>query len=86
MIIFTNMDIQLEKYALIEELTKVKDVNLIRAMKKMLQKRDEIVGYKSDGSSIAQSEMQSDILDAKNRILSGEFTTQEDMEKESESW
>lgn len=86
MIIFTKMDIQLEKYALIEELTKVKDVNLIRVMKRMLQKKDEITGYQADGSPITQAQMQSDILGAKDRILSGDFTTQEDLEKESESW
>lgn len=80
------MDLQAEKYTLIEELMKVTDVNLVREIKSILQGSNQVVGYRPDGTPITKTRLQSDILEAKRQIESGEYTTQEDLEKESETW
>lgn len=80
------MDIQVEKYALIEELMKVQDVEIVSEIKTMLLNRNKVVGYQSNGQPITTSQMKSDILSAKKRIESGRYTTQEDLEREVENW
>ena len=80
------MDIQAEKYALIEELMKVQDVTIVSEIKTMLLNRNKVVGYEADGQAITASQMKSDILSAKKRIESGQYTTQEDLEREVENW
>lgn len=80
------MDIQAEKYYLIEELMKVQDINLVNEIKTLLLKRNKAVAYNSTGEPITTSQMQSDILAAKERIKSGKYTRQEDLKSEVEGW
>lgn len=80
------MDIQVEKYALIEELMKVQDVEIVSEIRAILLNRNKVVGYQANGQPITTSQMKSDILSAKKRIESGRYTTQEDLEREVENW
>lgn len=83
---FVDMDLQAEKYLLIEELMKVQDIKMITQLKTILHNRDQVVAYETDGQPITESQMRSDILEAKERIKSGQYTTQEDLEREAENW
>lgn len=80
------MDIQAEKNALIEELLKVEDIKIVKDIKSILQNRNAVLGYESDGQAITASKLRSDVIAAKERIESGQFTTQEDLEDEAENW
>ncbi|WP_420582202.1 hypothetical protein [Reichenbachiella sp.] len=80
------MDLQAEKYALIEELMKVEDIKIVKDIKSILQNRKTVLGYDPDGKAVTSSKLRSDVLAAKQRINSGQFTTQEDLESEAENW
>ncbi|WP_109829339.1 hypothetical protein [Reichenbachiella versicolor] len=80
------MDIQAEKYMVIEELLKVEDINLITQLKHIIRNRDTVIASQSSGAPITETQMRSDILAAKERIQSGKYTTQDDIEKEAENW
>ena len=83
---FVDMDLQAEKCLLIEELMKVQDIKMITQLKTILHNRDQVIAYEADGQPITESQMRSDILEAKERIKSGQYTTQEDLEREAENW
>ena len=81
------MDIQTEKLLLIEELTKVQDAWLIAEVRRLLiERHDPIVGYEVNGEPITRSTLMRQLEEAEQRIERGQYTTQEDLEKEAESW
>jgi hypothetical protein len=81
------MDIQAEKLHLIEELARIQDIHIIEQIKQLLkQKNNPVVGYEINGNPITRKQLIKRIEEAEKRIDSGEFITQEDLEKESESW
>ncbi len=66
------------------------DSRFLQAMYAMMQSyisdENSIVGYRVDGEPISKRELKSSVLEAEKRIEAGEYTTQEDLEKESETW
>jgi hypothetical protein len=81
------MDIQVEKLHLIEELARIQDVYIIEQIKQLLKQKDNpVVGYDIKGGSISRKQLIKRIEEAETRINNGEYTTQEDLEKESENW
>lgn len=81
------MDIQAEKLYLIEQLAKVRDVEVIRQLKKILGKENEsVVGYRVTGEPITRKQLMKKVEDAERRIEAGQFTSQQDLEREAESW
>jgi hypothetical protein len=82
------MDIQTEKMLLMEELDKVQDVSVIAEIRKRLREiiDDPIVGYELSGEPITRSMLMRQLEEAEQRIDRGEYITQEDLEKEAESW
>lgn len=80
------MGIQAEKYLVIEELMKVQDITLITQVKNMLRNSDKVLAYKSNGQPITEPQMRAEIIEAKERINSGQFTTQDDLDREVENW
>jgi len=81
------MDIQAEKLQLIEELTKIQDMRIVEQIKQLLkQKNNPVVGYKVNGDPITRKQLIMQIEEAEKRIDNGEYSTQEDVEKESENW
>ena len=80
------MNIQAEKLFLIEQLSKVQDVNIIAQLKKILSsKKEEVIGY-SNGKPITERQLIERIDAAESRIAKGEYLTQSEVEKEAESW
>jgi hypothetical protein len=55
-------------------------LNMVYAMSKEY-KEDVIVGYKVDGTPITQQELKNRVRSASKRVKSGDFLTQEEMEK-----
>ncbi|HMQ00392.1 MAG TPA: hypothetical protein PKC24_11475 [Cyclobacteriaceae bacterium] len=81
------MDIQAEKLQLIEQLAKIQDIQIINQIKELLkQKNNPVVGYEITGQPITRKQLIQRIEDAEQRIDKGEYTTQEDLELESENW
>jgi hypothetical protein len=81
------MDIQAEKLFLIEELVKTDDIKLIEKIKALLtNKNNPTLGYEINGELITRSQLVTQIEEAEARIDLGEYTSQEDLEKQSENW
>ncbi|MDH5367261.1 MAG: hypothetical protein OEW67_09760 [Cyclobacteriaceae bacterium] len=81
------MDIHVEKLFLIEQIAKVQDVEIINQIKRILGKmNDPIVGYSTNDTPITRKQLIKRIDAAEKRIARGEFTTQEDLEKEAANW
>ncbi len=70
------LDIQAEKYSVIEALTKVNDINLIQKVKDILKQENRI--------SIEQYNKELDEADA--RIDAGDYYTQQEVEKMAKKW
>jgi len=70
------LDIQAEKYSVIEALTKVNDINLIQKVKDILKQENRI--------SIEQYNKELDEADAE--IDRGEFTTHQELKREMKEW
>lgn len=81
------MDIKAEKLYLIEQLTKVQDVEIIRKIKEILKRQSEpVVGYEPGGKPITQEALLARAEASNSAIKEGNITSIEDLEKESENW
>ncbi len=80
------MDIQTEKLLLIEELTKIQDVQVIEQIKQLLKRDNPVVGYAVNGNPITREQLIKRIAAAEKRMDNGEFITQEELEKEAKNW
>lgn len=81
------MDIQAEKLYLIEQLTRVQDIKIIRRIKRILNDDLEaVLGYRPNGEPITKQQLVANLEEAEKRIQAGHYTSQEDLEKEVESW
>ncbi len=69
----------------------IEDEDLLHAYLKIIEKTlptasDPIVGYTTKGEAITQSALVKRAREASNRVKSGDYVAQEDLEKESENW
>ncbi len=64
------------------------DEQLFKVLKTVVEnyKENDIVAYTVDGQPLTQRQYRQELLDAEAEIERGEFTTQEDLEKEAENW
>lgn len=60
-------------------------LKMMHAMSKEYNK-PVIVGYNTDGSPITQKDLRNRVKSASKRVKSGNFLTQEEVEKEVENW
>ena len=60
-------------------------LKMVYAMSKEY-KQPVIVGYNPDGESITQQDLKRRVKSASKRVKSGDFITQEEVEKEVENW
>jgi len=80
------MDLQAEKLHVIEEVAKIQDSSIIEQIKNLLKQNNPVVGYTMIGEPITRKQLIMQIEAAEKRMDKGEYTSQEDLEKESESW
>ncbi|MCB9235985.1 MAG: hypothetical protein H6581_30335 [Bacteroidia bacterium] len=75
------MDIQAERYLLIERLKLVNDGDLLQAVKSLLD-----YGLKTERDRISVEQYNRELEEARKEIQNGQSFSQEDLERESESW
>ncbi len=74
------MNIEITKYELLNKLLNTTDENLLEQLVAVFNKSEKNI------ERISISQYNKDLDAAENRINSGEFTTHEDLELESEKW
>jgi len=64
------------------------DENALKIIYEMSKefKKEEIVGYRPDGSPITQQDLIDRVKLASQQVKAGNYITQEDLEKEIENW
>ena len=64
------------------------DERLLKVVKAVMESywEDEVVAHTIDGKPLTKSAYKNELKDAIAEIKRGDFTTQEDLEKESENW
>ena len=60
-------------------------LKMMHAMSKEY-KKSEIVGFNVDGSPITQKDLKNRVKAASKQVKAGLYTTQEEVEKETENW
>ena len=60
-------------------------LRMVDAMRKEYEE-PEVVGYEVDGTPITQEDLKKRVKADSARVKAGHYTTQEDLEKEMESW
>ncbi|MBP2832621.1 hypothetical protein J8281_10535 [Aquimarina sp. U1-2] len=78
----------LELRNLISEYVSTADERLLKIVKAVMEsyREDDIAAYTIEGKALTKSEYRQELIDAQIEIEQGEYTTQEDLEKESENW
>jgi hypothetical protein len=61
-------------------------LKMVHAMSKEYKKEHNVVGYNVDGSPITKEGLVRRAKAASQRVKSGDFITQEEVEKEIENW
>ena len=68
----------------------LKDEKFLQAVYSMIhsyiEDGDEVVGYNSKGEPLTKENLRASVSEAEKRIDAGQFTTQEELKKESENW
>lgn len=59
-------------------------LKMVHAMSK--EYKSSVVGYNVDGSPITQQDLKARVKAASKRVKSGDYITQEEVEKEVENW
>lgn len=64
------------------------DEQLLKVLKTVVEnyKENDIVTYSLDGKPLTQRQYRQELIDAEAEIGRGDFTSQEDIEKEAENW
>ena len=79
------MNIQAAKLDIMQKILTVKKEAIIEKINKILDK-EMIVGYTVAGKPLTKEAYNKRLQKAEEQIQSGEFLTQEEIEKESENW
>jgi len=80
-----SMNIQAAKLDLVQKLLAVKKESIIEKINKILDK-EMIVGYTAEGKPLTKEAYNKRLQKAEEQIKSGDYLTQEEIEKESENW
>lgn len=79
------MDLQSAKLNLVQRLLLVQKESLIEKVSTLLD-QEMIVGYTVEGKPLTKAKYDARLKEGENQILRGDFTSQDDLEKESENW
>ncbi len=79
------MGLQETKLDVMQKLMSVSKTSLLDKVNNLLD-QEMIVGYTVEGEPLTKQSYNIRLQIAEKQILSGEYTTQEDLEKESENW
>ena len=64
------------------------DDRMLKVVKAFIEnyQEEEIVAFEIDNSPISRETYKASLVEAESEIKRGEYTTQEDLEKESQNW
>ena len=79
------MDLQTAKLNLMQRIMNVSQASLLDKISNILDE-EMIVGYTTDGKPLTREQYNERLLVAENQIESGDYITQENLEKEIENW
>ena len=79
------MDLQAAKLDVMKKIMNVSTESLIAKVDKLLEE-EMIVGYTVKGEPLTKKEYNLRLEKAEKQIASGDFITQDDLEKEVENW
>ena len=79
------MDLQETKLGVMQKIMSVSKPSLLEKIDKLLEE-EMVVGYTVEGKPLTKDQYNKRLQLAEEQLLSGEFITQEDLEKESENW
>ncbi|MDX9799090.1 MAG: hypothetical protein RBT05_09560 [Bacteroidales bacterium] len=79
------MNIQAAKINVMQKIMKVSEASLLDKISNILDK-EMIVGYTTNGEPLTKLQYDKRLLIAEKQIDTGDFITQEDLEKEIENW
>ena len=79
------MDLQVAKIDVLQKIMNVSKMSLLDKISDILDK-EMIVGYTVDGKPLTKEAYNSRLLLAEEQIASGNYISQEDLEKEVENW
>jgi len=79
------MDLQATKLDVMQKIMSVSAPSLLDKINKLLEK-EMTVGYTVEGKPLTKETYDERLQIAEKQIRSGEYTTQEDLEKEAENW
>lgn len=79
------MDLQTVKINVIQKIMNVSEASLLDKISSILDE-EMIVGYTVDGKPLTKQQYNERLLVAEKQIESGDYITQEDLEKEIENW
>jgi hypothetical protein len=79
------MDLQTAKISVMQKIMNVSKASLLDKISDILDE-EMVVGYTTDGQSLTKNQYNERLLVAEKQIESGDYITQEDLEKEIENW
>jgi len=79
------MDLQSTKIMVMQKIMNVSKASLLDKISTILDE-EMIVGYTTDGNPLTTQQYNERLLVAEKQIESGDYSTQEDLEKEIENW
>lgn len=79
------MDLKTIKINVMQKIMNVSEASLLDKISSILDE-EMIVGYTADGKPLTNQQYNERLLVAEKQIGSGDYTTQEDLEKETENW
>ena len=79
------MDLQTTKINVMQKIMNVSKASLLDKISDILDE-EMVVGYTADGQPLTKNQYNERLLVAEKQIESGDYITQEDLEKEIENW
>ncbi len=79
------MDLKTAKINVMQKIMNVSKASLLDKISNILDE-EMVVGYTTDGQPLTKNQYDERLLVAEKQIESGDYTTQEDLEKEIENW
>ena len=79
------MDIESTKLNVMQKIMQISKPALLEKIDKLLEE-ELVVGYTVEGSPLTKSAYESRISVAEEQFNSGQYMSQEDLEKESDNW
>ncbi|CAN5254899.1 hypothetical protein BH09BAC1_BH09BAC1_09800 [soil metagenome] len=83
------MSIKQQKQRIIEQVTSIEDTEVLRQIEDLLGSsivKEPVVAYGAKGEPMTKKDFIQAILESKEDLANGDYLSQEDFEKESESW